>query len=305
MKSRIAWAVVLFLIIAAALSFKEKIALNAARHALNKYSPGSVFYTKEFSLWPGYARLNNFSIKNPKNVSSALSFNGPKALIRFSLFSLLKGDLSAIDELEVAISKLSYDVLGLEDVKITASTLDIRRLTYKKTVSKDIKGRFRIGPKTLYFDDVAIPIFGGIVRCSGSVILLGKAAPVVDMVLQMEHIDLGDVMKFFEVEKRVQASGIYSGKVNILATGAEITGIGGNLQSEGGGQCTIINDSTMERNLLSGNGLNIVVENLKDYHYDIGSAKIGSEGQNIKIDLLLEGQAGKRQFEVVWHRERV
>jgi len=55
---------------------------------------------------------------------------------------------------------------------------------------------------------------------------------------------------------------------------------------------------------LSGNGLNIVVENLKDYHYDIGSAKISNEGQNIKIDLLLEGQAGKRQFEVVWHNQK-
>ncbi len=312
MKSRVVWVVVSFFIIAATLSFKEKMVLYAVNKILNKYSPGSVFYTKEFSFWPGYARLQNFGIKNIKNVSPTLSFNGQKALFKFSLFSLLKGDLSVIDKAEVVISSLSYDVLGLEDIRIAfskdketrllISPLDIRRMTYKKAVSKDIKGRFRMDPKTLYFDDIVIPIFGGIVRCSGSVLLIGDAAPVVDMVLQLEHIDLSDVMKFLEAQKRLQATGAYSGKIHILIAGQEIMKIGGDLKSEGGGQCTIVDDSIVERNLLSGNGLNIVVENLKDYHYDIGSAKISNKGQNIQIDLLLEGQAGKRHFEVIWHR---
>ena len=316
MKSKAAWAVVLFFIIAATLSFKEKIALYAVNKILNKYAPGSVFYTKEFSLWPGYVRLQNFGIKNIKNRRSpALSFNGQKALFKFSLFSLLKGDLSVIDKAEVVIPSLSYDVLGLEDIRIAfskdketrllTSPLDIRRLTYKKAVSKAIKGRFRMGPKTLYFDDIVIPIFGGIVRCSGSVLLIGEATPVVDIVLQLEHIDLSDVMKFLEAQKRVQATGAYSGKIQILIKGAEIMKIGGELKSEGGGRCTIVDDAIVERNALSGNGLNIVVENLKDYHYDIGSAKINNKGQNITIDLLLESQAGKRHFEIIWHRSVV
>jgi hypothetical protein len=304
MKSRVAWVIVLFFIIVAALSFKEKMALYAVNKALNKYAPGSVFYTKEFSLWPGYVRLKNFGIKNIKNVSGALSFNGQKALFRFSLFSLNKAD--------VVISSLSYDELGLEDMRIAfskdketrlfSSPLDIRRMTYKKAVSKDITGRFRMDPKTLYFDDIVIPIFSGIVRCSGSVPIIGEAIPVVDLELQLEHVDLSDVIEFLEAEKRLQATGAYSGKMNILITGAEITRIEGDLRSEGGGQCTIVNDSPVKRNLLSGNGLNIVVENLKDYHYDIGSAKISNDGQDIKIDFLLEGQAGKRHFEIIWHR---
>jgi len=312
MKSRFVWVVVLFFIIAATLSFKEKMALYAVNKTLNKYAPGSVFYTKEFSLWPGYVRLKNFGIKNTKNVPAGVSFKGQKALFRFSLFSLLRGDLSAIDKAEVAILSLSYDVLDLEDIRIAFSKdketrllhspLDIRRMTYKKAVSKDIKGRFRMDPKTLYFDDITIPIFSGIVKCSGSVHIIGEAMPVVDLELQLEHVDLSDVMKFLEVQKRVQATGAYSGKINILTTGAEIMKIGGDLKSEGGGQCTIVDDSPVERNVLSGNGLNIVVENLKDYHYDIGSAKISNKGQNIMIDLLLEGQAGKRHFEVIWHR---
>lgn len=312
MKSRVVRAIALFFIIAAALSFKEKIALYAVNHALNKYAPGSVFYAKEFSLWPGYVRLQNFGIKNIKNAPGALSFNGQKALFRFSLFSLLKGDLSAIDKADASISSLSYDELGLEGIRIAfskdnqtrllSSPLDIRRMTYKKAASKEITGRFRMDAKTLYFDDITIPIFSGIVRCSGSVPIIGEAMPAAELELQLEHVDLSDVMKFLEAEKRVQATGAYSGKMHIITTGAEITKIEGGLKSEGGGQCTIIDDSPVKRNLLSGNGLNIVVENLKDYHYDIGNAKISNDGQDIKVDLLLEGQAGKRHFEIVWHR---
>ena len=309
MKSRLAWVVVLFFIITAILSFKEKIVLYAINKTLNKYEPGSVFYTKEFSLWPGYVRLQNFSIKYG---SPELNLTGKNVLFKFSLFSLFKGDLSAIDKAEAEISSLSYDVLDLEDIRIAFSKdketrllnspLNIKRMTYKKAVSNGIKGRFRMDSKTLYFDDIAIPIFSGIARCSGSVILMGETAPMVDIALQLEHIDLSEVMKFLEAEKRVEATGTYSGNIQIIIKGAEIMKIGGELKSEGGGRCTIVDDPTVERNLLSGNGLNIVVENLKDYHYDIGSAKISNKGQNITIDLLLEGQAGKRQFDIIWHR---
>ena len=118
MKSRVVWVVVLFVLITAVLSFKDKAAIYAVNKALSKYAPGSIFYAKDISLWPGYARLQNFGIKNIKNSSPALNFTGQKALFKFSLFALFKGDLSAIDKAEAAVSSLSYDVLELEDTRI-------------------------------------------------------------------------------------------------------------------------------------------------------------------------------------------
>jgi hypothetical protein len=47
--------------------------------------------------------------------------------------------------------------------------------------------------------------------------------------------------------------------------------------------------------------LSLLVENFKNYRYNIGQVGLGAEGSNVILNISLEGEAGKRQLSVVFH----
>jgi hypothetical protein len=51
----------------------------------------------------------------------------------------------------------------------------------------------------------------------------------------------------------------------------------------------------------SGQSLDILVESLKNYHYNSGVAKLSLERNNFIFDIFLEGETGKRNLKVTLH----
>lgn len=120
-------------------------------------------------------------------------------------------------------------------------------------------------------------------------------------VISFQDIDLKKVMALLGSDKAVEATGRFSGEVVVCAKGLEIVDVRGQLTSSDGGSFIITDPSLARQALSAGQNENIVIENLKNYHYDIGKVELRNSGQDIKMDIVLEGKTGQRSLELVWH----
>ena len=47
--------------------------------------------------------------------------------------------------------------------------------------------------------------------------------------------------------------------------------------------------------------LDLLVESFKDYQYNIGTIKLFLDHNNLTLDIVLDGEAGKRELKIILH----
>ena len=85
--------------------------------------------------------------------------------------------------------------------------------------------------------------------------------------------------------------------------GTEISILNGKLSNLGSGGMLIIKDTKFLENMArnTGQSTDLLVENFKNYHYNIGSIKLFLENNNLALDTALDGETGKRDINIVLH----
>lgn len=47
--------------------------------------------------------------------------------------------------------------------------------------------------------------------------------------------------------------------------------------------------------------MDIFVESFKNYHYNRGSLEVALEGRALRLETVLDGEAGKRELKIIFH----
>jgi hypothetical protein len=65
----------------------------------------------------------------------------------------------------------------------------------------------------------------------------------------------------------------------------------------------VVKDETMLKNMAraADQPLDILMESFKDYHYNTGVMKLGLARDDLNLDIILDGEKGKRNLSVTLH----
>jgi len=211
--------------------------------------------------------------------------------------------LKSMEVKDFSLQGLSLDVFGDRSGAGFEARLRLDELVYSRTRAKDLQGDFKVRLGSIVIDGVGAALFGGTVSGSG-VLIIDEKASRLDLKVSLRDIHMEDLMKALELEKRVDASGVFEGPVNIGLKAGELDILEGELRNRGAGKFIITDVSLLAGNLSQKSAANIVVENLRNYRYDIGYIKIHNVGRDIKIGIFLKGPAGERNVEIMWHRQK-
>lgn len=306
----------LFLFLLLFLFTKDRVFLHALRGTSRRFLPQSELKVGSGHIGLGALALKDFSVtKKRKDLFDALEIKGGDLTLRFSVLRILGDPLPALKEGHLSFEVLRYGVFSLDGFDLRCSrrpkkeeleaAFSFSSLRFREFEASDFQGRLSADAKTVVLEEVTGSALGGKVSASGSCDYQAKEKRLAG-VINLDAIEFRSLLALFGAGRGLDVSGVFSGKLVIQARGNDIEELAGRLDSANGGRFFITDPSAFADNRLKlSKEANIVIENLKNYHYDIGKIEIRNYGQDIKMDIFLEGETGKRQLEVFWHREGV
>ncbi len=304
--------VFLFLLAAAVLLFfKDRLVLAVVTRYFGRAHPEWAVRVKGLDV--GWRRVR----------AQALTFKAPAAgpgpvwsgRVSGITLSYHPGRLLAPFPLALKEGEGTLEVLSGPGLRVEGAQLGCRRAPGTKTLLLDAGCR-----RLLFFDKEASAITGTALlveerlsltrleaRLLGAAVTLsGQAsfkAPSFDMEGQVDvqGLDVAQLIRALKLRERMDATGIYGGRLSFAVRGGQVRFLSGALINEGGGRFHVSDASMLKGIGVGEKAGNIVVENLKDFPYDKGKIVFSLEGRNVKLDFMLDGSAGSRQMEVVWH----
>lgn len=124
-----------------------------------------------------------------------------------------------------------------------------------------------------------------------------------DLKLQCEDLGIEGFIRDFKLGDKFNMTGSLSGELNLAAKGSRIEMAGGNFSVADPGGILVITDSKFLENMARSTRqpMDTLVESFKDYKYNTAIVQIGQEKGDIVIKSGFQGDAGRRDLEVVLH----
>lgn len=225
---------------------------------------------------------------------------------RISLrFSQKEKDLQYVDAF---FNTLKIHAVLFEEVRIKenpsldiVADLSVKKIVYDKAVIRDLTGALYRDGAVLSFDSLIAQLFNGDIRGDIKVALDRKSDFSID--LNCADLSLDTFVKDFKLDDRFQLTGRLSGNVSLSGRGFNLDDIRGTLKTDPGGGLLVIKDTGFLKKIASrsGQSLDMVVENFKNYVYTIGIVEVSLDKGDIILDIEMEGASGKRTFNIVLH----
>lgn len=288
-------------------SFRNQLALVLFEQGARRLFPGAGLRIERVYL--GWQQAALYGVQGTfKSSGVPVLARGMRLIVSFDWLAFGRGvirraDFSA-DMIETAGWKARQVTVGAEKIP---GARDIRARFYTRSVSQgekmvqDIRGVFMIDVQTIASSSLEARLAGGTAAASVLIRYKEKGSPF-SADVAFKDIRLKDIIKAVEAQKKIEADGVFSGPVKIVVRWGKLQHLEGQLVSTTGGRFSVKDTSLIDPSLLKEKTVNIVIENLKDYHYDIGKVFVGQEGGDIKLRLLLEGSGGQRDVDLYWHR---
>lgn len=178
----------------------------------------------------------------------------------------------------------------------------IHRLSRGKAEVTDVTARGRVVSDRVFLDAFTCAVFGGTLKAQGEGVKDARGISSFEITLNLSNIDAQKALRAFAPEAKFELSGSFSGDVSLVIEEGRLKAVQGLLASTSGGRM-IVTDTSVFQGVKATTAANLVVENLKDYHYDNGDVTLGLEGADLKLDMELAGAGGTRQLTVVFHGE--
>ncbi|MFA5038568.1 MAG: YdbH domain-containing protein [Candidatus Omnitrophota bacterium] len=265
--------------------------------------PGAGFSAQEIRVWPTSFTVRDFSLIHK---DSSFNLSGPRASALFSFSPFFRQPLLYVKKADLLVDSVDSGPWQLRAFSLAAqrhshwpflqARMTLGSLRFQDKEFKNISASVWIGSHQLLIHEIRAQALGGDIRLKGS--LQGDSFSAV---IRFQGIDLKEVMDLVGGGKAVDATGVYSGEVILSWRDGNLLDLRGVLDSATGGRF-IITDPALAREAISpGQNQNIVIENLKNYYYDIGKIELRNSGQDIKMDVVLQGGTGRRSLELTWH----
>lgn len=302
---------VLFLLISFILSFfffKDALLYGLLqRSAKNHFS---VFSAEKLIVWPNFFEVRGLELKTVPGAPCHFSLKGADAVIKVSPLLVSRRSLLFVSagrmvlrDLQCgsfSLRRLDFNLIRDSSGTYSDSRLKIDALSFQDKQIKNLEGVFVLYPDFIILQHVDFQGVGGNITSVGRIDFKDGVTRL-DVKIHLENIEIGELMRVLGMEKRVDAAGLFTGDILLVLKGGRLEALGGGLKSVTGGKFIMLDTSLMDKGMAPGPVANIVVENLKNYYYDIGYIDLQNEQQGIKMNVRLEGQAGNRQLEIVWH----
>jgi hypothetical protein len=284
-----------------------------------------VFSAKKCVVWPNFLEVKGLELKTMPRASSPFFLKGADAVFKVAPVLACKRSLLAVREAHMTLTGLqagsfsldrfNFDLVPHANAAYADARFSIDTLSFQEKKITKGEGVLAVYPDHVLLQEVKFQGLDGNIVSSGRADFQDGAIRL-DMKVRFENIEIGELMRVLGMEKRVDAAGLFTGDILLVSKGGWLESLGGELKSVRGGKFIILDTSLMDKSIASGPAqkgrtdpfqlgsgpaANIVIENLKNYYYDIGYINLQNEQQNIKINIRLEGRAGSRQLDVVWH----
>ncbi len=203
------------------------------------------------------------------------------------------------DSLKAGELSLEYIVLDISNV--AAGKLSIGKLSYNKLKIKDIQGKVIAGNKTLRIEPLTASVINGNVNGFLNVTIADGFA--YQAAFNLSALDMDTITKDFDLEKKMSAEGKLAGKINLRGDLSGIKELSGGLSSSEAGGNLIIRDQDF-LNYLAQNvhqPIELVEAGFKEYPFDSATVSLGMHGQDLNLVVSLNGQKGKRNFDIKLH----
>ena len=297
--------------------------------------------TAEYSLFPLLSgRVKNISLQgaeieinfgqeslagwvkllNLKNQKSAFLVNGLRLSdTRLDIQSrelTLKASVSlavdlvrqSMEYLEINVASLEGSGLELKDAFLEAKSgaaapglLRIAEVKYDKLAIKKIEGQARLEDKSLSLESLFAQVLGGDIR--GKALLELRPAGDYRVELRAQDIDLSAFISDFNLGEKLSLSGRLNGRAALRLRGSGIDLLSGDFSAAAPGGMLTIKDTAYLESIArsSRQPLDLLVESFKNYRYNTGVVKLSFSEGNIILDIVLEGEAGRRNLSVILH----
>jgi hypothetical protein len=308
-KNLILFCVVPVLVVILLFSLKDRLAAWGIAVLVRRVMPEAQFSAREVNITWDVLTIRNFSIveKARGDRNDRREVRGRFAEIRYSLMGLIAGPLSGIRQADIRCDLFVSGPIVLTGLKLTAHKHPswpylrvqgvVDSLAYQQKEVKDIAAFFFVDKKQILLHDCQADLLGGQAKMRGSIEMSGRSG---SFVLDLKDVQLKDVMALAGGEKSIDAGGIFKGEAVVRWQAGRLEFLRGELDSVSSGWFNVNDPAVLEQEL-RGVAQNIVVENLKNYYYDIGKVELRNLGQDIRMDVILEGKAGRRILELFWH----
>jgi hypothetical protein len=287
--------------------FRDRLALALCEQGARRFFPGSILRIERVHLgWrQGLLSCNHVTFKR---ADASVQASNVRLTVGYDFFALGRGVIRSAELTADMIKTAGWQatkvlvraerIPGERRIRVSLETASISQ--GEKAV-RDIKGTFDLDDQTISSSSVQARVTGGVAVARGVARYKETGAPI-EIDVAFQDIRLDDLIKALEAEKKIDADGLYSGPVKIVLRSGELQHLEGHLVSLTGGRFIVKDPSMLDTSSLDKETANIVIENLKDYHYDIGNVFVGQEGGDIKLNILLEGSWGQRNLNIFWRR---
>ncbi|MDD5439596.1 MAG: YdbH domain-containing protein [Candidatus Omnitrophica bacterium] len=212
----------------------------------------------------------------------------------------LTGLRARVEELKVGLFEVRR---GYATIPSSAERGTVRAdtLAFGKAALEKVRGNAFIRQNTLLVTPFRASLFGG--GLNGTFELDINRLFAFRLIARGNRIDLGRIVSDFDLGKKFQLEGEARGSVRAEGTVQGLTVLEGDFSSlVPGGYLTITDDAILKDIAdRSKQDITIIMDSFRKYHYNSASARIGLQRDNIVVGANMEGEAGKRDLEIVLH----
>ena len=185
--------------------------------------------------------------------------------------------------------------------KLNQGKANVQMAKYNKLSITDIRGKIKLEDKTLSLYEISAKILDGEIQ--GDAKLSLGADFDYQIKLNCVSLDTAGFVREFEMRDKFEMTGKLNGRFELEGRNADIKNLMGDFSALTPGGTLVIKDEKMLENMAKSTKqpVDILVESFKNYHYNTGLMSLGLRDGNIIFKVNLEGEAGKRDLEVVMH----
>lgn len=288
--------------IAALSFFASRIITIVARQQLQKTFTGSTVSIGKCGFNPVRSLVfSDIKIKNQGLYDFKIKELGLYYSIPYTIFHIQKAGFNiSIDTLETG-GVLFEDARAAGTFDGAKGSLTVKKIKYNDAVIRDLEGVLRIDKGVLFADSLTARLFNG--GLSGNFKADLDKDGEFSMVLTSAGLNLVTFVEDFKLGDKFQATGKLNGSISLSGKVPGITDIKGAFSTDAPGGTLVIKDTRFLENMSrnSGQSFDILMESFKNYRYNIGIIKASLDKGNLVLDIMLDGGAGKRTFDVILH----
>ncbi|MCM8781259.1 MAG: YdbH domain-containing protein, partial [Candidatus Omnitrophica bacterium] len=183
----------------------------------------------------------------------------------------------------------------------TTERFYIRDIQYDRYRLKNLEGNANFIENTLMLNNISAELFRG--RLKGELELSFDSLRTFRLNLEFLYIDLENFSETANLQQKIKLSGTLSGKLSLEGTKDNFSFINGDFVTlPPGGEFSIKDNRYLERLAnQSGQALDLIMENFKNYYYNNGSLKLHLNKNNLEVKINLDGKNGKRNLDITMH----